>query len=256
MDTQPMKPGPGWSSLLCLCLLAAITTPVTGAEEQASTPVWTLGAEVDANNRYLWRGMAFSEGAVYQPSLNLGRGVWSVNAWANVDPNVLVGPQLNELDATLSASTEWRGWSFEPSAMVYSYPGTGSAVTAEAQLGIRRAFGAWTPYTIHSVDLIEARGAAYSALGVSFERPIFRDSNVELNAEYGRGWWRFASSYADPALEGMNVWSAGLSSTIALADGVSLRPHVGWNQVGNRQVREFISGPSPFTFGFALGREF
>ncbi len=256
MDLQPMKPGLGWSSLLVLSLLAAQTTPVAGAEDQATASAWTLGAEVDANNRYLWRGMAFSEGTVYQPSLTLGRGAWSVNAWANIDPNALAGPQLNELDATLSTGAEWHGWSFEPSAMLYSYPGTGSAATAEVQLGIRYAFGAWTPYTVHSVDLIEARGAAYSAFGLSFESTIRGGSTVELNAEYGRGWWRFASWYADPALEGMNVWSAGLSSTIALADGVSLRPHVGWNQVGNRQVREFISGPSPFTFGLALGREF
>lgn len=256
MDSQPMKPGLGWSSLLLLCLLAANTTPVAGAEEPSTAPAWTLGAEVDANNRYLWRGMAFSEGAVYQPSLTIGRGVWSAIAWANIDPNALAGPQWNEFDATLSAGAQWHGWSFEPSAQVYSYPGTGSAATAEVQLGIRHAFGAWTPYMIHSVDLIEARGAAYSALGVSFESPIQSGSTVELNAEYGRGWWRFASWYADPALEGMNVWSAGLSSTIALADGVSLRPHVGWNRVGNRQVREFISGPSPFTFGLALGREF
>ncbi len=256
MHSQPMKPGLGWSTLLLLCILAAAGSPAVAADEEPTAPTWTLGVEVDANSRYLWRGMAFSEGAVYQPSLTIGRGPWSINAWANVDPSILSGPRLNEFDGTLSAALDWRGWSFEPSAMVYSYPGTGSATTAEVQLGIRHAFGAWTPYTVHSVDLVEARGAAYSALGVSFESPIPGHNTVELNAEYGRGWWRFAAWYADPALEGMNVWSAGLSSTIALADGVSLRPHVGWNQVGNRPVREFISGPSPFTFGIALGREF
>lgn len=256
MDSQPMKPGLGWSSLLLVGLMVFGPGACAAAELGSTAPAWTLGVELDANSRYLWRGMAFSEGAVYQPSLTLGRGAWSVNAWANIDPRELVGPRLNELDATLSTAVEWRGWSIEPSAMVYAYPGTGSAATAEVQLGLRHAFGAWTPYTIHSVDVVEARGAAYSALGLAYDSPPWRGSSLALNAEYGRGWWRFASWYADPALEGLNVWSAGMSSTIALADGVSLRPHVGWNHVGNRRVRDFISGPDPFTFGFALGREF
>ena len=256
MDSQPTKPGLGCSLLLLLLLLTAGTATPAGAQDESSASAWTLGAELDANSRYLWRGMAFSEGAVYQPSLTLGRGAWSVNAWANVEPHALVGSRWNELDVTLSAATEWRGWSFEPSAMVYSYPGTGADATAEVQLDIRHAFGAWTPYTIHSVDLVEARGAAYSAFGMEVEHAIRGSITMEAHAEYGRGWWRFASWYADPALEGMNVWSAGVSSTIALANGISLRPHAGWNRVGNRPIRDFISGPTPFTFGLALGREF
>lgn len=65
---------------------------------------------------------------------------------------------------------------------------------------------------------------------------------------------QFASLY-DPALESMNVPSGGLSVSVPLASGVSLRPHACWNQVANRQVRDWISGPTPFGCGMALDPE-
>ena len=50
--------------------------------------------------------------------------------------------------------------------------------------------------------------------------------------------------------------SGGVAASIPVTEGLSLRPHAGWNQVGNRAVRDHISGPRPFTFGIAFAREF
>lgn len=105
-----------------------------------------------------------------------------------------------------------------------------------------------------SVDVVQSKGAAYSALGISLEQEVRRHATIAANAEYGRGWPQFATQY-DPALQGMNAVSGGLSVSVALPNGVTLRPHAGWNQVGNRLVKDWISGPTPFVYGVALGRE-
>lgn len=239
--------------LSCLPLLAA--APVHAEAADAPSPAWSLSSELDVNDRYLWRGIALSEGTVYQPSATLARGEWSLGAWANVDPNAL-GQDWNEFDLTLGAAHEWRGWSLEPSALLYAYPGVGEPATAELQLLVGRTYGEWSASTRHSVDVLDARGAAYSALTIGFEHTLARRVALSASAEYGRGWWRFASRYADASLEGMNVLSGGVAASIPVTEGLSLRPHAGWNQVGNRAVRDHISGPRPFTFGIAFAREF
>lgn len=255
MPARLVPPHVGWSAWLSLCVLAAMPVAASAADAPAPASAFSVSSALELNSRYLWRGIALSEGTVYQPSLTLGWGAWSIGGWANVEPAASVGPRWNELDLTLAASLEWRGWTIEPSAMLYSYPGLDAPGTGELELELGRSVGRWSPYTRHSVDVLQARGAAYSALGVSVEQAV-RRATLTANAEYGRGWWRFASAYADPSLEGMNVWSAGLSATLPLAEGVSLGPHVSWNQVGNRQVRDQISGPTPFLFGVTLQREF
>lgn len=238
--------------LLALCLCARPTI----AQEAEPAPFVAVSGEVDLNSRYLWRGIAFSEGTVYQPSLTASHAIWSLNAWANVDPGVISGPQMNELDLTLAAATQWHDWSVKPSAVLYAFPGVGTPATAELMIELGRAMGPWAPYTRHSVDIMEFEGAAYSAVGVNYTYAIPKRADIAANLEYGRGWWRFANAYADPSLEGMNVMSGVLSATFPLPNGVELRPHASWNRVGNRSVRDEISGPTPFQFGVAIGREF
>ncbi len=241
---------------LALCCLNVTSMPATAQEAGSEPQSRSIEAAIEVNSRYLWRGIAFSEGTVYQPSLTLTQGTWSISAWANVDPNPLAAPHWNEIDVTLANSVEWQGWSIETSGMLYAYPHVGVPPTSELQLELGRSIGRWSPYTRHSVDVLAAKGAAYSALGIGAEQAVRGGVILGAEAEFGRGWWRFASEYADPALEGMNVWSAGLSASVPAGEGVQVNVRAAWNQVGNLLVREQISGPTPVVFGLTLVRGF
>lgn len=240
-----------------LAAALAFVPGVARAAEAAEAP-FSLSAEVDLNSRYVWRGIALSQGAVINPSLTLAHGGWSLNAWANLDREPSLPRALNELDGTLAWSGSFLGIEVSPSLAYYTYPQTGVPSTAEAQIEARFAVrGPVSAFTRQSVELMEVKGAAWSAAGLACELPEWRHVALAGNVQYGRGWWRFASAYADESLEGLNVLGAGVSAEIQPPGAAfTLRPHLDWYGVGNAPVRHTLTGPSPWVFGLAVGGEF
>lgn len=243
---------------LALCAFACpALADGTSPAEAAPAPHFSLSAELDANSHYVWRGIAYSRGAVLNPSLTLGYGALSLNAWANVDHDPAQRHRFNELDWTLTGSWDVLGLTLAPSALRYTYPGMGAASTNEFALDVRRDVGnGLAAFTHQAVTVVESRNASYSAFGIAWQGSAWRGMTPAAQLQYGRGWWRFAESFADPSLEGLNVADATASVTVPLRGGFSARPHLEWTRVGQRAVRRTITGQTPWIAGIAFDRSF
>jgi len=238
-------------------MAGAADSTAGAADSTVGASAITVGGELDVNSHYVWRGIAFSRGMVVNPSLTFARGELSLNLWANLDRDLRQQHALNEVDWTLGWSRSLLGVDVKPSAMLYTYPETGLPGTVELMIELDRTLaGPVSTFTRQSVDVKQIRGAAFSSLGVACDLPEWRHVTLAGNLQYGRGWWRFASAYASPELEGLNVTSASVSATVNVPGAFTLRPHVDWYQVANRAVRSSITGSSPFVWGIALDGEF
>ena len=71
-------------------------------------PVWAadVTGAVDFNSAYVWRGMTFNDGFVAQPSVDIAKGGFNLNVWANLDiddyDDTLDSGEFSEVDLTAS----------------------------------------------------------------------------------------------------------------------------------------------------------
>jgi uncharacterized protein (TIGR02001 family) len=96
----------------------------------ASTPAQAVTVDYDfaLNSAYVWRGITFTDGAVFQPSVTVGHDSgFSLNVWGNIDiddANNLSGDH-QEVDITLSYAWGSDKVSAEVGLIDYLFPHAG-----------------------------------------------------------------------------------------------------------------------------------
>lgn len=226
-----------------------------GQEEGAITG----GIELDLNSRYVFRGLALSQGAVVNPSVYVSRGPWTFSLWANfVARDRTNHGQINEVDPTLTYSTAWRGLTIEPSLTYYGLINQpGGASTAE--LGVRLALplsGGFELFTNHGLDLHEFDHAWYGDLGV--ERTWQVSSGIELVAAVrAAGASRsFHEAYAGVTASGWSYVGIDLEARVAISASFFLRTHLALTSLRGRALRSNVDDPDLAAGGIGFGAVF
>jgi hypothetical protein len=185
--------------LACAVLFTHSRATVAGAADAGAEPgLVSVSGEVDGVSRYVWRTLAYSEGAVVQPSVTLTVGTVELNAWANVDPSLVGSGRLTELDFSVAWNLDLGLIEVIPSVMLYTYPQFGEANTGEVQLELRRGMpGSLSAFVRHSTDVLDYPGASFTFVAtvqrcLSARRPGSerRRPRGELDASHGPGLGR------------------------------------------------------------------
>ena len=153
----------------------------------------TAGLEADFVSRYVWHGLALSDGPVLQPSVWASFAGFMLTPWANValhEDSARAG--LNELDFTLDYSRDFSDLTVNPSFSVYLYPNQADAVpTGELAVALSYSVGPVSAFTDQSFDVIATPGAYFGDAGLSFENELARNLSVEASARAGWASARF-----------------------------------------------------------------
>jgi len=84
-------------------------------------------AIMDLNSSYVWRGITFNDGMVFQPSLDVGIGGFGFNVWGNMDlddyDNSLESGEFSEVDLTLSYTFKLEPVGVTIGLIEYLFPG-------------------------------------------------------------------------------------------------------------------------------------
>lgn len=234
-----------------------------GAEEAASEGVWSAGGEIDVNSRYVWRGLALSQGAVVQPSFWVSWRDYTFSVWSNGalrGGRGLGANRFNEVDVTLSRSLQWKKWTVEPGFQWYLYPHSGSGAptgvaTGEASLRLSRNVGGSTFYTEHALDVIRYGGAYFALIGVSREHAFRKRLSGTASLGFGFGSSRFNRVNIGARGAAFNVVMLDAALTYALGAGLSLRPHLGLSTLPTSRLRDQVEDPTLWVLGVALEGE-
>lgn len=238
-----------------LVLASAILPTAAPADEEATDPGrLSASAEIDVVSRYVWRALAYSEGVVAQPSVTLALGTMEFNLWANVDPSLSGSERLNEVDYSAAWNVALGPFEAKPSVVLYTYPKHGEASTGEMQIELRRSLpGGWGAFVRHSADVFDYPGASFTIVGVDREWEFESGGALSLSAQAGRGSQGFSDAYL-PGGPALSVAGLGVSWTVPVIRGWSVRPHVDWLEVVDADARAMLPEHVPLTFGIALGR--
>jgi hypothetical protein len=218
----------------------------------------TVGLEADLVSRYVWRGLALSDGPVLQPSVWASFAGFTLTPWVNValhEDSARAG--LNELDLALDYSRDVFDLTVDPSFAMYLYPNQADAApTGELAVALSYPVGPISIFTNQSVDLIATPGAYFGDAGLSIESELARNLSVEASVRAGWASARFNDANLGVNRAALNMGGADLALTWSPGGWFYLRPHGALSVLFDPELRAAVTSPLLITGGLAIGREF
>ena len=152
----------------------------------------------DFNSAYVWRGMTFNDGAVFQPSLDVSHKGFGLNVWGNLDiddyNHTLNSGDFSEVDMTLSYSFEIQKLSVSLGYIEYVFPAGGDGtreIFTSLGLDIYKGLTAGLNF-YYDVDAI---GDFYANATLGYSLPIGKKFTLGLQALAGYAGEDFAKAY-------------------------------------------------------------
>lgn len=236
--------------------LFLLTSAIHAQEEDAAgSGIPEVSAQVEMVSRYLWRGLALSEGSVIQPSLSMSVGNLQCSVWSNIAFDHTTDlSQLNEVDLHVSTSREVGGFSLEPSLQLYTFPNQEEApTTVELRMSVAREIGFFTFSLAHNVDILEYGGASFSEGTLALDNELVPGLAFGGMISLGFGPSFFTDvNYALP-VQSVQILSGQVSCNYAIAEILSIQPYAGFARILNEEVRSQVEEADFRTFGVIVG---
>ena len=246
---------------LSLLIVAPVLAedPATAEEVEAASGEWwddiSMDLDVAFYSRYVWRGIVFTKGPVFQPGFTLGYGGLSANIWGNLDLNDVNGNngEFNEVDYTLDYSFDADKFSFSVGGIVYEFPNIGdsSATTTEVYASASLDVLLSPSMTLY-IDVDEVEGL-YWTIGIGHSFPLPHDLSLDCSATFG-----FGSANNNEGYFGVNDASftdvaVTFEVPIQVTDRFSITPAVSYTGILNDDLRDAVGVDQDTVFGGITG---
>ncbi|HEX3036561.1 MAG TPA: TorF family putative porin [Thermodesulfobacteriota bacterium] len=225
---------------------------------QEEDQIFNFGTEIDFNSRYVWRGIALSEGAVMQPSVWISAFNFTFYIWGNFilndEPNQ---GEFNEIELILYYSREWGKVTFEPFVVYYVYPNQEDVPsTGEVTLNLYYSFGPFNIFTSHTFDFVEYEGSYFGDAGLSYEHQLSSTLTLEASSSFGWASSEFNSVNIGLSKSAFNFAGGNLSLTYYPKEFLYFRPHIEFSAIVDGELRDQLDDPTILNVGVAVGMEF
>lgn len=233
------------------------------AEAESEGPSAT--AQVDFNSAYTWRGLAYSDGWVAQPSIDLsgmtlGGIPVSVNVWSNFNFTDFDGTvkknQFSEVDLTLTAEL---GAGFSLGFTQYALTSGATTDPEEESPGTGEFSLAWskewviTPEITLFYDVEEVDGA-FLQCAFSHSFALGEKASLDLTGEFGVASDAFVQYYSGVEEGGFHQVNATVKYTYQPTDHFGFTAMVGY--MDHLDVDVLPDQPVEFYGGFGLAYTF
>lgn len=267
-----MRRGVGWTAAGATLLALSWSAAAAGQESGDPGPAATdddgtspdedgagffVGGEIELPSRYVWRGLALSDGPALQPALWTGAFGLTAWTWANLHLGEATAPDPTwEIDAGLDYAHEWNGLAVEAGIQVYGYPGVEDAPpTGELRAALAVPRGPVTLSTEHSVDVIEYPGAYFGEIALSLAHEPADGLSMEWSFALGWGSKKFNEAYVGPATDAINAARGSVVVQWEPLDLLYLRARFETSAVLEAELREAVGEPVLFVAALAVGSE-
>lgn len=248
---------------LVISLVLMASTAALAAEDEEAAKIreeshFSFAQEFDFSSQYVWRGFAFSRGAVLQPESSLGIYDFTLTLWANFVLNNEPGQgRFNEVDPSVDYHLQFGNLELQPSFEYYLYPNqTNAPSTGETSLWIAYTLGPVQFFTDQIVDVVHNAGAYYGDFGLQHERTLIKNLDLTVSGTLGWASSKFNSAYAGAPKTALNVFLWDLELTYRPMNHFYLRPHMQVSVLIDPDLRTAATDPTIVSGGLALGVTF
>lgn len=233
---------------LLLCLLLPLGLP-------GQTNSWS--AEADFNSRYVWRGLTYSRGPVFQPSFGVTRGRMTLSLWSNM----ALGQEprrghFDQLFFSVTGERDRQGWKLEPTLQGYywqGFSGESNAKTLELSLRASRPAGPLRFFTSHTVDIAGFPGSYIADAGLEGKK---RRWGFTWEANGMAAWANatFNRHYVGVERRALNYVQWSVAAIKYSKHGWYVRPHAEFVVVTGAPIRRAVEDSNLLVGGIAIGR--
>ena len=237
-------------------MLLGSAATVLARPVQDDDPEVSISVDAAVMNKYIWRGILLTDGAVLQPSLSIGIGGASFNIWGNMDLSDVNGNEykLNEVDYTGDYTFSLDSLSLSVGFIHYTFPNTDFDSTTELYVGLGLDTVLSPSVTYYQdIDLIEG---AYLSIGGGHSVPLGEDYSLDLGAALGWGSEEHNAFYYGAEVSGFTDFLVSASVTIPLNDLISITPTAGYSFLIEEDIRDAFEDPDNPLFGVAISLSF
>lgn len=215
-------------------------------------------AEADVNSRYVWHGIAFSEGAVFQPSAGVSALGFDLSLWGNMPLHEQIHQgKFDEVDVVLARSFTIDKLALDTSFEYYMYPHQAeNPDTGEGFLELSWPFGLFTPYTKHSVDIVRYDGAYFGEAGLRFEKDWNSKLSLRITPYFGWAAKHFNEVYLGVSKNAWNLLGAEAALSWHVRDAFQISPYVKTTALQDKELRSAVEKPNFTVFGVKISGEF
>lgn len=227
------------AALLCAC----------GIARAGIAP--SVSAECAFLNKYLWRGIALTPGAVAQPDVTVGLGMLEVGVWANMDLDDINerSYEFTEVDYTAALTFGLVGLDATAGGLIYTFTEKGMESTTELFAGLSTSWILAPSLTVYR-DVDQGDGTYVSAELC----PSIPVGSVSIDFCASVGWGdknhnEFSYGVATKDLTDLGLI---LSSDLSLAPFLTVRPTIGYTRLIGDDLRETTDDPDNILFGVSF----
>jgi hypothetical protein len=211
---------------------------------------FSFGVDAGFSNKYMWRGMCYNEGLVFQPDAYVSYGDLSFTAWCNIPVWEMdtLNTSGNEIDFTLGYSNSFFNFDLESSLNYYHYFYDTDANTSEFFVGLGYPLGNFTPFAGFSVDILNNAGSAYCELGVEYEKELSDKWTVSGSMLTGMANSKFNTYYLDnkEAKGEINFLSANANLSYSPIEDFNIKAHFQFNHNLNQDLVKIMKANSNY----------
>ena len=228
-------------------VLLALPSIVSAADMQ-------LGSSALMSNKYVWRGMSLTNGAVLQPSVSAGYESFSFNVWGNMDISDVnqQNYSFTEIDYNFDYSVFLGSYNLSFGSITYQFPNSDVPTTSEAYaaLGIKNVIN---PSISIFADIDEFSGGIYSSFSVTPVLPLkIFGISPETFFAVGIGSAKHNRSYYSYDKTTLTDFMATVSLPVELGNNIALVPMIGYSSLLGDEIRARYGKKDNFLIGFTL----
>lgn len=231
--------------LLCLLLARGLA---------AQNTVW--GGEADFNSRYVWRGLTYSRGPVFQPAMWVTRGPVTASLWSNMalsrEPR---RGQFDQVFFSVTQERDQRGWKWEPTVQGYywqGFSGESNAKTVELSVRASRPVGGLRFFTSQTVDVAGFAGSYVGDAGLEGKKSRW---GFTWEASGLAAWANatFNRNYVGVERHALNYLQGSIAARKYSKRGWYVRPHAEFVVVAGPPIRRAVESRNLLVGGIAVG---
>lgn len=246
--------------IILLALLSLVSAELyAGGEDSAEIqqPELSFSAEMDLCSSYIYRGIVLNRNLVSQSGFTAYYGNFSAGVWCNLNSATESNPvQLSETDVWVTHDFSILSIDITSAAVMYIYSGADhSPSTAEYSLNAAYSGGPIRYFSNFTVDFMEYTGSFIFSHGICWEKEL--SGKLGISASLSLSWAGKKYNLVNTGLEktALNYAGIDISFTYTPARNFYLQPHLQFNRVIDKELREYIDKQSSF-FGILSGYTF
>ena len=235
--------------LILLTALLLSMAPVALAQsidESATEDEGGLGLALNAVfcDKYLWRGINYDDGLIFQPEAVLSYDDFYFSLWGNIDLLNNNNIESNEIDFTLGYAHDFNSFGVETYVSYFNYFYAPDENTGEITIAAYLPVSDFTFFVNSSFDFLACAGSVFSEIGVDYEKEISDQFSFygTVNASLA------SSAYNDYYLEldksALNFVGANAGISYSPMDGFSINADFTLNINLDKDVKKELGNTS------------